>query len=408
MVANPPAHMPEEPPSLSLSEMWQVNKYLWLSLAIALAYLLNAQVWGLLQAPAPVAWTVFGFALADAASRSWIAYRSGGYLPGHLARLYTALDVLLISIAVGITRGVASELWLLYFVVMIFEALHATPQQKRRMDLMIAGAYLLATLSCQVRQPPPMPYPAYWATVGMRLCMLVLVGAIARRVSANIRTRNREIALLRAQQAVAEERARIAREIHDGLGHALVSGIVRLELCRRLMRHAPEEAETILEEEVRALRTAWSEGRDLAFHLRPWETTDDDVVAALRRHVESFATRTGLAAQLSAESGTLRLRPHVAFGLVRIVQEALTNVARHAQATQVHVILSVLPDRRVQCQIRDNGRGFIQDTASGMGLQAMHERAEELGGTCVVQSVPGGGTEVIVTLPMPEMPVDAP
>lgn len=409
MSADLPARTPEKPPSLSLSEMWQVNKYLWLSLAVALAYLLNAQAQGRLRAPVPVAWTVFGLALADAASRSWLAYRLGGRLPERVARLYTGLDVLLISVAVGITRGVESELWLLYFVVMIFEALHATPQYKRQVDLMMAGAYLLATLSYQVQEPPPIPYPAYWGIVGLRLSVLVLAGAIARRLSANIRARDREVALLRAQQAVAEERARIAREMHDGIGHVLVGSIVRLELCRRLIRPAPEEAEVILEEEIRALRAAWNEGRDLAFHLRPWATAAaDDVVMALRRHIEPFAERTGLVVQLSAESEPLRLRPHVAFGLIRIVQEALTNVARHARATQVDVILSILPDHQVQCRIRDNGRGFAPGATGGMGLRTMRERAEELGGTCIVQSAPGAGAEVIVTLPALEAPGKAP
>src|SRR5205085_10219851 len=129
----------------------------------------------------------------------------------------------------------------------------------------------------------------YWVTVGTRLFLLVIVGMFARRMSANRESRNLEVMRLRAQVAASDARARIAREIHDSLGHALVATILRLELCRRLIRTKPEEAEKMLTDEVPALRAAWNEGRDLVFHLRPWERDKCGLAATLRRHVGRFA-----------------------------------------------------------------------------------------------------------------------
>jgi signal transduction histidine kinase len=267
----------------------------------------------------------------------------------------------------------------------------------------VSVAYLLATLPYQNSQtPPPIPHADYWRIFITRLFFLILVSALARRISANVAARNREIALLHEQKMLADDRARIAREIHDGLGHAMVSSILRLELCSRLIRKAPEEAEAILKEEVPALRAAWNEGRDLAFHLRPWEVTNagSELVETLRRHIGRFAERTGLVVELKAEEAAGRLRPHAAFGLTRIVQEALTNAAKHAEATTIEVTLAPLPSGGVTCTIRDNGKGFAADAEpSGLGLATMRDRAEALGGTLRVHSAPGSGTEIVVTLP---------
>lgn len=399
----PTPHHPERPDESDLRELWQINKYLWMSLGGVLLYLPVAYAQGLFITPVWVAYLLFALAFLDGASRSYLAYRNGGRLSTRLAWLYTYLDIALVAAAVCITRGLESDLWLLYFVVMIFESLYATPLQKRWLDCVIILAYLLATLPYQnATIPPPLPWPEYWRVLVVRLFFLILVSALARRISANVNARNREIALLHEQKALADDRARIAREIHDGLGHAMVSSILRLELCSRLVRKAPEEAEAILKEEVPALRAAWNEGRDLAFHLRPWEMTtgEGELVEALRRHIGRFAERTGLIVELKEEGETARLRPQAAFGLTRMVQEALTNAAKHAGATTIEVLLKPAPEAGVLCVIRDNGRGFdMEENPAGMGLQAMRERAEALGGTLRLKSAPGSGTEICITLP---------
>jgi signal transduction histidine kinase len=203
--------------------------------------------------------------------------------------------------------------------------------------------------------------------------------------------------------ATGEERARIAREVHDGLGHALVSIILRLELCSKLLRTAPDEAEEILKEEIPALRSAWNEGRDLAFHLRPWEmevTTAGGLTETLRNQIARFADRTGLSIQFETDELCSRLRPACAYGLTRIVQEALTNAVKHASASNIVVRLNCPARDKVVCTIADDGTGLPADTEpSGFGLQAMHDRAQALGGQFEITSSIGAGTRITVTLP---------
>ncbi|SRR5579884_151435 len=385
-------------------QLWQINKYLWMSLAFVLIYLPIAQQQHLLRVPVWAAWVLFGLALADGGGRTYLAYRRGGNLTDSWAWFFTYLDIALISASIGVTGGIESDLWLLYFVVMTFESLFATPQAKHRIDVTIIAAYLLAALPYQLVSPPPaIPTLVFVRIMASRLFFLVVVGALGRRISANAAARNQELLLLREQMATGEERARIAREIHDGLGHALVSSILRLELCARLIPKAPEEAQTILKEEIPALRAAWNEGRDLAFHLRPWEmdaAREDGLVDTLRRHIGRFAERTGLAVDLKVEGEDWRLRPEAAFGLMRIVQEALTNAAKHALPSVIEITLARAPRGSLTCVIRDDGKGFdVGAQHIGVGLLAMRERAEALGGELAITSALDAGTTITVTLP---------
>jgi signal transduction histidine kinase len=124
------------------------------------------------------------------------------------------------------------------------------------------------------------------------------------------------------------------------------------------------------------------------------------IIESLRRHLGRFAERTGLSVDLQAEAGNWKLRPEAAFGLARIVQEALTNAAKHAQGSAITVRLARNAGSLV-CTVRDNGRGFAVGNAPvGVGLLTMRERAEALGGTLRIESAPDAGTTITVTLPM--------
>jgi signal transduction histidine kinase len=361
----------------------------------------------LLLVPVGVTVLIFALAVLNGAARSYLGYRLGGTL-GAIRRTYallswgmTIVDIALIAAAVGVTKGVESDLWLLFFIVIISESLYATALQSRIIATLISVAYLAATLPRQLALTP-IPFLDYAALVGARLFFVILVGRYGRRISYNAEERNRELIQLREQVAVGEERARIAREVHDGLGHAMVSSILQLELCARLVRRAPEEAEEILKREIPALREAWNEGRDMAFHLRPWEMGEGTPLPdTLRRHIGRFAERTGLVVDFTAEEDDWNLRPEAAFGLTRIVQEALTNAAKHAQARSIQVELRHDSGRGVLCTIQDNGQGFDLNAApAGVGLQAMRERAEALGGTLTMESAPEQGTRIQLRLPI--------
>ena len=369
-----------------------------MSLAFVLAYLSAAVAMGTLSVSPVAAWTVFGVAIANGGIRSYVGYRNGGEF-GSIRRsvfyaswLFTLIDIALVGVAVFFTGGIASEMWLLYFVVVLSESLYAPPAQVRVVALMVGASYLLSTFA---------PFTlSHTVTLASRLFMLTVIGAYARRISFATEEKNREVSLLREQLATGEERAQIAREIHDGLGHAMTSIILRLDLCLKLWQKRPEEAEQILKEEVPALRHAWSQGRDMAFHLRPWELdAPARLEETLRHHIGRFAERTGLIIELEVSGDTAFIRPETAFAITRIVQEALTNVVKHAEAKTVIVCLRSEP-HAWGCTIEDNGRGFeVRENEDGMGLRAMRERAKALQGNLEVISSPEAGTSVRVTLP---------
>jgi signal transduction histidine kinase len=218
-----------------------------------------------------------------------------------------------------------------------------------------------------------------------------------------------ERAQLRAEfvnQVIAaqeEERKRIARELHDSTGQSLSSLLLGL---RRLEEAADLES---LRERVADLREIVSasleEVRRMAWELRPSALDDLGLVAALKRYAADYRERNGIEVDLIARGlDGERLPPEVETTVYRIVQEALTNVMRHAQAQNV----SVLIDRRegkLLLVIEDDGVGFdpsslIEGPGQRLGLYGMRERAELLGGKFTVESSEGQGTTLFVDLPL--------
>jgi signal transduction histidine kinase len=373
-------------------DLWEVNKYLWICLIFAAWFIQAARARNWITVPLPYAYGVYALAIANGAARSYRGFKYGGN-EGLYGWVFTLVDLILISIAVRITNGIYSELWLAYYVLLVSEALYSTRVQTSALNACIVACYVAATWFMH-------DAPNYWITVGIRMFFVVVVGSFGLRLSTDRERRQRELARLNEQVAASDERARIAREVHDGLGHALVASILRLELCRRLMKRDPAQAEAILEEEVPALRAAWNEGRNLAFHLRPWEKDLAGFANGLRRNVSRFAERTGIAVTLDMDdSRPWDLSADVELAVTRILQEALTNIARHAEASQVTVEVREA-EGRVRCRVVDDGVGFEpEEKAGSFGMNAMRERAEKLGGALEVSSHPGAGTCVEATIP---------
>jgi len=376
----------------TISEQWQINKYLWICLFFLGVFIPLAHARGWMRVPLTTAYGILAVAALNAAVRTYFGWKGGGST-GKLGWLFTTIDVGLISVGVSLTGRLRSELWCVYFVLFVAESLYAAPGQTNLLIGLIVCGYFAATWTERYD-------PDYVYVVATRLFFLLIVGAFARRLSGNREIRNREVLRLSEHVAASEERARIAREIHDSLGHALVASILRLELCRRLIRPKPDEAEQILTDEVPALRAAWNEGRNLAFHLRPWESDKDGLAACLRKHVSRFAERTGLVVDLNIEVGDWRLPNEAELAVTRIFQEALTNVTRHAEANRVSATLR-MESGALHGTIADDGIGFDADQKSGtFGLGAMRERAEKLGGTFRVFSRADEGTTIEFSIPI--------
>ena len=201
-------------------------------------------------------------------------------------------------------------------------------------------------------------------------------------------------ALRRVVAAQELERRRLARELHDETGQALTSILLGL----KQLEGAEQESVARLRELVVA---TLQNVRRLAVELRPKVLDDFGLVPALERLTSGFAEHTGIAVDLEAGAITDRLPPEVETAIYRIVQEALTNVVKHAHARRVSVLVT-RADGRIKTVIEDDGKGFDprEATGDGVGLIGMRERIELLDGTLAVESSETSGTTVAVEVPV--------
>jgi signal transduction histidine kinase len=199
----------------------------------------------------------------------------------------------------------------------------------------------------------------------------------------------------RVVQIQEEERERIARDLHDGLGQGLTALQLEVEQARALPGQAPRH----LAEAIRMCRDTLAELRRVVHDLRPPELAAQDAIEALRGQAERFEERTGVATSFRAVGGPLHAED--AGGcLFRVLQEALTNVSRHAGAREVGVTV-VVGELEVTMEVVDDGAGFDAATkGDGAGLRGIRERCALLGGRTDVQASPGGGTRLAVSLPL--------
>jgi signal transduction histidine kinase len=196
-----------------------------------------------------------------------------------------------------------------------------------------------------------------------------------------------------------EERRRLRRDLHDGLGAQLAGLNVQAGALRRLIPQDPAGADEMVVELREELRGAISDIRRLVYDLRPPALDDLGLAEALRRLAERYGSNGDQPrVSVKAPDDLPTLPAAVEVAVYRIAQEALTNVARHAKANSCVVRLSVNHD--VTLEVVDDGVGIPAGRNAGVGLSSMRERASELGGSCVVQSEPEGGTRVLVRLPL--------
>jgi signal transduction histidine kinase len=196
-----------------------------------------------------------------------------------------------------------------------------------------------------------------------------------------------------------EERRRLRRDLHDGLGAQLAGLNVQTRVLRGLIRRDPEAADELVVELRDELRSAISDIRRLVYDLRPPALDDLGLMTALRRLAERYSAEAeGLRVQVETPEDLPPLPAAVEVAIYRIVQEALTNVVRHADAKTCIVRLAV--EDRLMLEVMDDGAGISGDHVAGVGLLSMRERAEELGGGCNIEPVPEGGTRVLVRLPL--------
>jgi two-component system nitrate/nitrite sensor histidine kinase NarX len=208
-------------------------------------------------------------------------------------------------------------------------------------------------------------------------------------------------AALEREAAVAEERGLLARELHDSIAQALAFLKIQVQLLRAATRRGDgAAAQAAIDEVDTGVRECMADVRELLVHFRT-RTNGDDIVPALKTTLQKFQHQTGLATKLDVHGAGPPLAPDVQVQLLHVVQEALSNVRKHAGASQVWLDVQQQPLWRIE--VRDDGRGFDggADAADEMhvGLRIMRERAAGIGAKVDVDSAPGEGTRVVVTLP---------
>ena len=207
-------------------------------------------------------------------------------------------------------------------------------------------------------------------------------------------------AALEREAAVGEERALLARELHDSIAQSLAFLKIQAQLLRSaVQKQQPEKVQSTLDELDTGLKESISDVRELLVHFRT-RTNTGDIEAALQETLQKFQHQTGLPTRLHLDGEGLPLPADVQVQVLHVVQEALSNVRKHAGAS--HVSLDVHKGEQWRFVVRDNGSGF--DTAqqrgeTHVGTKIMRERADRIGATVQIESRSGQGTSVTLTLP---------
>lgn len=211
----------------------------------------------------------------------------------------------------------------------------------------------------------------------------------------------------RTLQGQEAERSRLAREVHDGPAQVLANAIMGLEYCERLLEKRPAS----LLAELQRLKTSMSDGleevRRFIFDLRPSSLEHEGLPITLERYTTSFQNRFGINISVHCDEVDAAVTAEQRFVAFRVIQESMQNCRKHAAASRMDINVSLSRDRAV-VSVSDNGRGFDVDQAKvregHYGLQGMRERAELVGGSVVIFSEPGYGTEVRLQIPLVHQP----
>ncbi len=275
----------------------------------------------------------------------------------------------------------------------------ATPEQRRQLQWLVipaATAVVAAPLWGLTSAGERSASTATQATVLIAVFGTPLAVAVALRRATSLSRSVERLVLARE-----EERRRIRRDLHDGLGPTLAGVALQLDAARTLIRHDPAKAEAVLEGLVDQVKVGIADVRRVIDDLRPPVLDQLGLVSAIQQGTSYLNRRSGGEhLEVSVETaGTLgNVPPAIEVTAFRIVMEAVTNTSRHAQASRCTVRLVL--DGALDIAVEDDGRGLPRDYVAGVGLTSMRERAEAVGGTCAVEPRPEGGTVVRARLPV--------
>jgi two-component system sensor histidine kinase DegS len=211
--------------------------------------------------------------------------------------------------------------------------------------------------------------------------------------------------IIKIIDAQENERQHLANQLHDGPAQSLTNLILQAEICERLFDSDPLRARSELSELKQAVTNTFQKVREFIFDLRPMMLDDLGLSPTMKKSIEDFEQKSGIACNLTISGKDFRLPPHAEVTIFRVTQHLLKNVRNHAQATHVQVSLNI-DDDRVTVTVEDDGSGF--DVAEALasarqrktiGLSTMQEQLEMLGGEISIDSALGRGTRIEFWIP---------
>jgi signal transduction histidine kinase len=318
---------------------------------------------------------------------------------GTMTYLILIGDFLLSILLVIYTNGLNSP-FLLYSLTPIMTAALLF-EEKTALSLAATATILLSFTHIALGQ-----YTERWAWImqGHNLTLLIVyalfsfvAATVPYRINLNIRRRIE-------REAIIEERRRIARELHDGVAQSLSYLNMKTKLVNdSVSSQNTVQALTELSDIREVVQNTYEDIRESIDQLST-EIKSLSIIPALSNYTKEFGDNNGIKVQFNAPKAFPRLSPVAELQLLRITQEALTNVRRHAMATEVGVKLKRTSDA-VEMIVKDNGQGFdlsdLEKAPPGYhGLNIIKERAEGLGGSLSISTAPGGGTELMVSFPL--------
>jgi signal transduction histidine kinase len=233
------------------------------------------------------------------------------------------------------------------------------------------------------------------------------VAAHAIRLTHELRSLNLDLQKSREQLVTAreEERRRIRRDLHDGVGPILASLLQRLDAVRLLIPRDPEKAAGMAEDLKGQVKTTIADIRRLVYALRPPVLDELGLVSAIREHTRDYQGAGNLQVTLTASETLPHLPAAVEVAAYRIILEAFANVVHHSQATTCEITIRIEKHKtgHMFCvEVKDNGQGFPDKHRAGVGLISIRERTAELGGAITIESRRSHGTLVRACLPFSE------
>lgn len=204
--------------------------------------------------------------------------------------------------------------------------------------------------------------------------------------------------LVDAQEA---ERQRLSRQMHDGPAQALSNFILQTEIAMRLLDVDVEQARKELGDLKAAAMSTFQKVRNFIFELRPMMLDDLGLIPTLRRYAEAIKEQLGIEVSVTVSGNERRLEPYLEVMIFRAAQELLGNAARHSQASLVKIQLD-MGEHLIKLIVDDNGKGIEAEAfedESNLGLKLIKERAELIGGALEVDSIPGQGARITLTVP---------